>query len=97
MLGRRLDVGVEARKDLGCLERGGGGVTATFPVCRSTSLRGRPDIWEVTLGATADGRGAQELLGGGLISGQRLKSWASWAMVYPGPPPLPSLQEPFLP
>ena len=85
MLGRRLDVGVEARKDLGCLERGGGGVTATFPVCRSTSLRGRPD------------RGAQELLGAGLISGQRLKSWASWAMVYPGPPPLPSLQEPFLP
>lgn len=50
MLGRRLDVGVEAGKDLGCLERGGGGVTATFPVCLSTSLRGRPDIWEVTWG-----------------------------------------------
>lgn len=50
MLGRRLDVGVEAGKDLGCLERGRGGMTATFPVCRSTSLRGRPDIWEMTWG-----------------------------------------------
>lgn len=44
-------MGAEAWKDLGCLERGRGGVTATFPICRSTSLRGRPDIWKVTLGA----------------------------------------------
>lgn len=48
MLGGHLNEGVEAKKALCCLE--GGGEPATLPICLSTSLRRRPNIWEVTLG-----------------------------------------------
>lgn len=47
---------LESRKDLCCLE--GGGVTATLAVCRSAFLRGRPDIWEVTLGGHSRWQGS---------------------------------------
>lgn len=61
------------RKWKGLYGLDGGSVMAVLLSAISFSRGGRPNIWEVTCEAIADGRGAQESLGSP-VSGQYLKS-----------------------
>lgn len=57
----------------GLVRLGWGQCDGCTSVCHQLLSGGRPNIWEVTCEAIADGRGAQESLGSP-VSGQYLKS-----------------------
>lgn len=71
-----LDVtdALDYREEMEGLARfGWGQCDGCTSVCHQRLSGGRPNIWEVTCEAIADGRGAQESLGSP-VSGQYLKS-----------------------